>query len=678
MYLLIFSQQGTAKIELDKESTFALNLQTKDFSIISEKSNIAFFSFGGSLDYESSKKQLQDVVDRNCFRPGDFLGREVKAWILSDGDNYLGSITFDGVKKTNGRVLVNFTFLGGNANWIKSLPEYLVDLDLGETLIVVDTTQAVVNAYTGAYDPDEGSIWFSYKIYNSFLWQSGVPGYTIGEYQLMPDVYFKAILDAMASAVGLNMVSQLFASEWFGRWLMPFTGEKGVKHHVVTLDTPPGITLSDFVSTDLWTEVFDPGNLHASDTFLNFTNWDSQDLVNIEFQLDWTVATAQNAVVHIWDIVTFESLDSHPLVVGENNIVLRGVIQAAHQSVIFIEGECTLSAGEIRYITSSKYIINGQYLVNNSPINVGLKTIDFINELTLMCNLIWYHDAKSHKLVVDSKWGGELTTGEVVDGFYKASTFAQNWPGYLDCKNENFEDIAFGYRSVEWRLDEDNNDDYVLDHTTYGHIETIKESGEPQVKQNKIFAPTENVTVPDSYQNNLNAAYTEHAVLPVMGTPSELDAGETLDRYNFKPRILYKMGTTNWSVNHTDTLGNAWIAVAMQRYDVRDNLNLLDVPTTALVGNLGYDDFNGVNGFISTFYKPDVNIWKYGGRKTVSALIPLAIFLNIENLLRYKKLIGFRDTGSGLYLIESAKLILNKQSVTELNLIDIGVQKVNL
>lgn len=676
MYLLLFSQQGTAKIELDRDTTFGITLQAKDFSVISDKSNVAFYSLGGSIDYEGSKEQIQAVVDRNCFKPSDILGREVNAWILSDGDNYLGSITFDGVEQTNGRVKVNFTFLGGNANWIKNLPEYLNELDLGETFIVVDSGIPAINAYAGPYDPDEGVLWFSYKIYNLSPYSGGI--FYIYESTMRPDLYFKVILDALAESVQLNMVSQIFATEWFNRWLMPFVGEDGLKHHSVTLDTPPGIPMTGFLATSLWNEAFDPNNFHdaGTDRFLTNTTWEDGANVYVELQIDWVLSSGNNASVHMFDGQTLESLDSADLVIGSNSITLKGSVQAYSHVVIFVEGTCDLSSGEIRYITGMPNLVQGQYIVNNSVIHPELRTIDFISDLTLMLNLVWYHDAKSQKLIVDTKWGGELTTGETVDGFYKSSTFTDKWTEFLDCKNEKFQDLSFGFKDVEWRFKEDSNDDYVLDPTKYGWVENIKNKGNSQVHKNRVFAPTVNVTVPDSYVDSLNAPFTENAILPVMGDPDDLENVDGIARYNFEPRVLFKVGVADWSVNHIDTLGVDVLAVAFQQINLRENGNLFDVDPSAIIANLAYEDWNGIPGFISTFYKPDILIWKYGGRKTITLNIPLVHFLSIENVLRYKKIVGFRETGSGHYIIESVRLILNKPGLTEIQLIDLAVEKV--
>lgn len=676
MYLLLFSQQGTAKIELDRENAFALTIQAKDFSIISEKTNVAFYSLGGSFDYEGNKEKLMQIVDRNAFQPSNIIGREVNAWILSDGDNYLGSITFDGIDKSSGRIKVNFTFLGGNANWVKKLPEYLFELDLGETLIVSDSTITALNVYAGPYDPDEGVLWFSYKIYNVFPYSGGK--FIVGESGMRPDLYFKAIIDAIAESVELNIVSQIFSTEWFRRWLMPFTGESGLKHHSVTLDTPPGIPMTGFLATSLWNEAFDPSNFHdaGTDRFLTNALWEDGSNVYVELQIELTVSSGNNAVVHMFDGLTLESLDSANLIVGDNNIRLIGSVQANSHVVIFVEGSCNLSAGEIRYITGMPILVQSHYIVNNTPINNDIKTIDFINDLTLFMNLVWYHDAKSQKLIVDSKWGAELTTGEVVDGFYQSSTFAEKWGEFLDCKNEKFNDLSFGYKEIEWRFKMDDNDDYVLNPKTYGWSEAIKNKGNNQINENKVFAPTINVTVPDSYVDSLDAPFTENAILPVMGTPDHLENIEAVQRFNFLPRMLFKVGVVDWSLNHIDTLGVGWLSVAFQQIDIRGNANINDVDPTALIANLTYEDWNGIPGFISTFYKPDILIWKHGGRKTVTVNIPLLHFIDIEKVLRYKKMIGFRDTGTGLYIIESARLLLNKPGVTELQLIDLATSKV--
>lgn len=680
MHLLLFSPQGTARIEMDKSSVFALNLQAKDFSITAERSNVAFYSLGGQIDYEANKETLQAIVDRNAFKPSDFIGRETNTWIISDADNYLGSITFDEVSVQDGRVQIAFTFLGGNANWIKNLPEYLHELDLGETFINPEETIRLMNEYTGPYDSTEGLLWFSYKIYNTGLYNSGGDYFTYVESNMRPDLYFKAIIDAMAGRIGLNLVSQIFSSEWFGRWLMPYTGESSLKHHSVTLDTPPSGVLTGFVDTTLWNEAFDPLDLHdaVNIRFRAAGYWPAGSKVYAELQLEWDVASASNAVVYLRNWSQTDYVDKADIVVGQNNIVLKGYFKPLQELSLHINGECELTSGEIRFITSMPRLVEGHYLLNNSPIPEGLKSIDFISELTLMLNLVWYHDAKNYKLIADTKWGGELTTGEVVGGFYKASTFTRNWYNVLDCKNEKSKDLSFGFKEVQWQFKEDDEDNYVTDLLTYGHSEIIKNKGDIKTFKNKIFVPTANIEVPEKYRNNLNSPFTENAILPVMGEPTEIDDPDASEKYNFQPRILFKIGTVDWSLNHTDTLGDVWIAVAFQRIDLRENTNLLDVSPTALVANLGYGDSDGIPGFVSTFYRPDILIWKKGGRKTITLNVNLAEFLSIEDTLRYKKLVGFRDTGIGTYIVESFRLILNKRGLTEVQLIDLGAEKVNL
>ena len=677
MYLLLFTQQGTAKIELDRETAFSLTLQAKDFSLTVDKTNIAFYSLGGSFDYEGNKAKLMQVVDRNAFRPSNIIGREVSAWILSDGDNYLGSITFDGVEKSNGRVRVNFTFLGGNANWIKQLPEYLHELNLGETYITPDSEIPAINAYVGPYDPDEGALWFSYKIYDNITPLGG--GYlSINEAEMRPDLYFKAIIDALAEYIDLNLVSQIFATEWFGRWLMPFVGSSGLRQHSVTLDTPPAIAMTGFIATSLWNEAFDPAGLHdgGTDRFLIDSYWGESDDVYVEMQIDWTVSSGDNARVHMFDGLAFISLDSADIIVGENSITLRGTISGNSHVVLFVEGSCNLSAGEIRFISGMSRLIQGLYIVNNTCIHEEIKTVDFISDLTTFLNLVWYHDGHNQKLIVDTKWGGELTTGETVEGFYKSSTFAQEWSGYLDCKNEKFQDLAFGYKDIQWLFRSDDNDLYVLNNETYGWLQPIKEKGSSQTKDNKVFAPTVNTVVPDSYVDNLNSPFTENAVLPIMGDPDLFEDTDFRSNFDFLPRMLYKMGNVDWSINHIDTLGTAFISVAFQQMNITENTNIYDVDDSALIANLTFEDWNGIPGFISTFYKPDINIWKNGGRKTVTMNIPLMEFLDIEKVLRYKKLIGFPDTGAGTYIIESVRLGLNKKGLTEVNLIDLANEKI--
>lgn len=671
MRLVIFSRQGTRDLILDKSEAFALNLSVKDFSLNVAKSNTNFYSQGGSIDYIQNQKNLQAIVDRNTTKPEGIIGLSCRAWIIADYGAFLGSIRFTGTETNNGRAQVNFNFIGTGADWIKDLPEYLYNLNMGECLFRFgETTIAEAD-----YDPYDASkpCWFSYKWYNRWIEDA-----ELSIEDLRPDLYVKLIIDSMEAATELNWQSQIFGSDWFGHWLMPYVG-KLLFIRATRLYLAPAIAMTGALATNLWSEQWDTSGFHddINGLFLSgLTGSNENGLVMVEFEFNWDVTTinTENSRILILDndLLTVVGESDTILELGDNHIVIRTFVPPESRLVVYVDGSVDITtASEILYRVDieNTFIHDEMYIMNMSMIRRDLTTVDFISALTEMMNLVWYHDGQTKKLIIEPKWATELPTGEKLSGFYKSSTFAKNWSQFLDCGNSSVQDISAQYRRIKWLFKEDKDDVYTPDPEIYSEYIDVKDVGQLKEYKNKVFAPTVNQPLHDDYCS------TDWVPIPHMGLvyDGHLVSGEE-PFHDFQQRLLFKMGTLKTGPFHEANLPTK-VLLAAQQLHIHDASLIEDMHDYAKIANLTYEDFKGVKGFVSLFYLNDVFIWRHGGRRKVTLNLPLAYLTNIENLLRNKQRIRLPQLGQGTHVIESVRLFLNKPSTVQLTLIDLALEQ---
>lgn len=656
LYIRDVGGVGYNELFIDNGNALPVNLAIKDFNQISgAKNNVSYFTYSVSIPYDLNAAALASAVDLNVTSAQDLPGVELNAFLESSFYTFRGVLKISSYEKQGNVTSVKAQFLGGLKNWINLLPEYLRELELGESLF---DTASVSSIYSDS-NPYDGSleVWYSLKYYQKFI----DPDF-VSTLDFRQDVYFAAIIRAIEVLSSTPIQSNLFASEYFRRMLMPYVGDGRVIYRQWDgfLNTDRVISVGEFVNafTSIWTTDDPLGALTAFTPVGAIPIVD--DEVNMTFKCVFNVTTAKTSLFVILSDQNLNTKDSISIPAGITSFELSGVFESGNRPQLFIEGDCVLLTGSSIELQVEGSQFEGVYIKHRSAIRSDLKTADWISGLSDLFNLVWFYDENNEVLICDPKWNVLLPTGETVRGFY--SDLAEDYSGIQDCDTESGD---FGIdvdvkRSLIMAFQHDKDDRAVKSDRKWSHLEVLppKFADGETLQRNEAFAPTVNQALPDAYTGGTNPA-----IVPTFLKDSA-DEIENAD-YDFISRVLYKIGVLpySWKFNNASVVSGA--PIAAQVLEVAVALP----PGLPGFANVGMGDFNKRLGLSNLFYWRDFEIYRNGVIKTVNMALPVTALLNLEVFFRLLKFTNTQESGALFHVLDSAQIIVNMERISEVKLI---------
>lgn len=703
--LIIFDEHrvNNYRLEIDTSEAVELNLAIKDFSnIAGDKNNSSFFTLNIDIPYtQQNAVSLKHVVNFNHQEADELVGVETEAHIEIGFHTFRGTLKINGAKKSDGFIVIQAQFLGGLKNWLLLVPENLRDLDLGEhrfdeaeILRIVDhlnVDSLPRNTYNGAFD-----VTYALKFYGK--WYDTAK---IIPRDMYPDIYLARVVEEIERVTQVPIVSQFFETNYFKHFIYPYVGDGRVIARVHGEEVTTQFTINSASYTKLTFATDFTATL--SDTYVRIGAGGNGTLTqNLPGSLSLfeglsdvilratIILSSGNGKIKFSDPISgdFEEVD---LDFGTNEVELRvrGVGEG-RQTQIDLAGNMNIATGSVFNFFIEADIGNPGddeiYIQNSSIFQNDLKVKDFISGLTDLFNLIWFYDEKNDRLIVEPKWSGDLFNGDRVIGFYRSQTFSDSWENNVDCS-----DVSLDYkidddldRTVTFGYALDNGDVlYSRDDTFLARVEDMGfkfPEGETD-RRNEFFAGTVNRRLVSPYSQggafDENFAYVPHLLTYEEGVDQEVN-------HSFVSRVLWYQGNRtpindtqydgaedqpliySW-VYATGAVGgthrtNAPIALC-QGYIAFDNALPAIQPFTV---NIGYDDFMGQPGIVSSFYEQDLDIYKRGFRGTFNVDLPLNVIVDLERLFRYRKYLNLDPFGGSFFILDTLTISITKEQVSSL------------
>lgn len=675
--LHIILNSSSIELPVEEKNITAVNYNIKDFTkLAAAKNNLSYYSWDIEiLGNEENNRKLKYAASINSMNGDDLRGIELSAILERDSFATKGTFKITDYKVEKNVLKYRGQFLGGLTNWIKSLPNYIDELDLGE--YEFSSKNVVATFKDGEPYNYHEEVWFALKYYGRYEEVTYVK-----QEEMYPDVYLGAIVQAMSIYSAIPIRSHFFASEYFRRWLHFYTGNGLFRAKIfeAELTTSQGINTDYFDFENTWSVIFNPREITPSPR---------NDLVIrpvVErFILEGVIdVNIPNGSTHKLEVIDefLNPIASQLLINGINNINIELEIDRRRFfSLKISESGGTIYSGSNLIISTLQPLKKGVILKVNS-ILPHVKMTDWVSAVTDLGNLVWFYDDQTGTLIVDPKYTSMLPTGEVVQGFYKDAP-TEDWEAKVICTNyEGSFKVKDTKKTLLFKFKEDENDTIINGNEYERRIDLNERYPEGVTEfENELFAPTVTRLIPEAIYSDLNepypkvptfinidpALYTDNGLTITLGNLPEQE-NENYNRENisnYEMRLGYKIGMVEGS----------W------RYDNGDEENpsgdiLTEYPYAAQVddnhnANIGFANTPLVKGIVSTFYPKDIAIYNYGIIKTIKlSLDKLIVF---EKLFRYTKFVNTYYGGQGKFILDNLQFVLNVGGVSTAKLISFDV-----
>ncbi len=695
--LTLFEQYyGINPIETDLNvaNPIALNLSIKDFTIIAgEANNIDYFSFDIEFVETPQNNKAHFYQNHlNNYQARFKRGQQVKAFLIKKGLVFKGKVLILNTKVENKCLVYVGQFLGGLKNWLSAAPQLLCELDLGTSTFDRPTIEGTWND-----NPYDGSfpLHYSLKYYGNYSGYNSTDGVVdfVDVDDMRPDVFEKAILEAIEKASKVKIQSQFFNMEYFRRWMLPFVNDENeVGAEGITLPNyffesensncdPYAISAAQsngglwaFTSDAVCFTHNDPFAMISGDYFalplkgrycLNFKGDVLLGGLSPQFKIQ--IIDATGTIIAETGLLLFGS--------GLNITLFFDALKGVPYAVRFMEAtnpniDVNISLGAILNI-SLKKVDNGFYegsTIDHAKLLPCKKISEYIGSLSDRFNIIFFYDEKYDRVIAEPKYPVTLPTGEQVSGFYKSIAHAENWTDKITCSNEqtNFSVQTDMKRQLVFKFQEDGNDKYIPATETnpklyLAHIEPMSEKFMEGQKEQacRLFAPTKNGYLPDPDISPQNQNPNIAPFIPFFINFDPKDKNANIgQKYNYEPSFIYKLGirqgTWNW-YNSNNVLNTYPFAAQVS-----------EIPNYEVNG--GYVDVGNQKGFVSLFFRKDIELFNFGVVRTLKALLN---DLEINNLdFRKLKYISTPHGGATYFILEAIEeYIINEAETTNIKLI---------
>jgi hypothetical protein len=562
---------------------------------------------------------------------------------------YSGFLVWFGSKKENGVTTIEATFTGSSRSFFSALPKYLCDLP---AFGCHPFSTSFLNANfqnVGAWDGNTSPLYYSLKNWGNLT------GDFVPLSQMRPDIHIAAIWKQIEIYTGFRIVSRFFKTEFFRNLLLG-------SYQFKTDEKPPLEILSGVLNADYlpqavgpfpfiipvgdqdWT-LNDPYSLHdnnnasirmvSSSARVNVTvkiHAITDDGAGTNTNIFWIRTGTQGAILDTFTtngggVYDFELTTTIPS---------EGLFSLAWSGQGIIKAGTTFSV----CVTGNDAPVEFQDICANDFLGGKLKTIDLITACVEKYNLRIMSNSKDDTIIIEPAYDYYIpVTGERGQGFYRNEL--TDLKGKIDCSKSEFdftvEDVG---RNLIYRFQNDSKDQ-TADEDTFADTRVLAtkfKNDETEVK-NSFFAATTDDVLPSLPAININ-----EIVVPTFRNYDINDPDhEPNNVYDIKPRIFYKVGSTDGAWNF-GTNRNGFVALPQYPKVTQQD--------TALNINLGYADADGVPGLVSIFRSKDIQILNSGMVRRFDILLKPTELMCMEDLLRQLAWVNVKGA-QGRHIVQS-------------------------